>query len=88
MPTTVCIRHVHFTVYGVKISLFPRFIIALAMVKKACMAANLEFGYSPQKKHRLSVKPAMKSLTASYTSISWSIWFREVLGTSTKYECQ
>ena len=32
------------TVSGVKISLFPRFIIALAMVRKACMAANLEFG--------------------------------------------
>ena len=30
----------NFTVSGVKISLFPRFIIALAMVKKACMAAN------------------------------------------------
>lgn len=34
----------NFTVSGVQISHFPRFIIALAMVKKACMAANLEFG--------------------------------------------
>ncbi len=34
----------NFTVSGVNISHFPRFIIALAMVKKACMLANLEFG--------------------------------------------
>lgn len=34
----------NFTVSAVQISHFPRFIIALAMVKKACMAANLEFG--------------------------------------------
>lgn len=37
----------NFTVSGVKISLFPRFIIALAMVKKSCMASNLEFGLLP-----------------------------------------
>jgi aspartate ammonia-lyase len=34
----------NFTVSGVPISHFPRFIVALAMVKKACMAANLELG--------------------------------------------
>ncbi len=34
----------NFTVSGVQISHFPRFIIALAMVKKACMEANLEYG--------------------------------------------
>jgi len=34
----------NFMVSGVPISHFPRFIIALAMVKKASMAANLEFG--------------------------------------------
>ena len=40
----------NFTVSGVKISLFPRFIIALAMVKKACMTANLESGLLPAEK--------------------------------------
>jgi len=34
----------NFTVSGVHISHFPRFIIALAMVKKASMGANLELG--------------------------------------------
>jgi len=33
----------NFTVTGVQINHFPRFIIALAMVKKASVAANLEF---------------------------------------------
>ena len=40
----------NFTVSGVKIRHFPRFIIALAMVKKAAMAANLEFGLLPADK--------------------------------------
>ncbi|MFO7542468.1 MAG: aspartate ammonia-lyase [Thiobacillus sp.] len=40
----------NFTVSGVQISHFPRFIIALAMVKKACMRANLEFGLLPEDK--------------------------------------
>ena len=37
----------NFTVTGVQISHFPRFIIALAMVKKASVAANLEFKLLP-----------------------------------------
>jgi len=63
----------NFTVSGVKISLFPRFIIALAMVINACMAANLHLAYYLQRKHRPSVKLVMKSLTASCTSILSSI---------------
>ena len=34
----------NFTITGVQINHFPRIIIALAMVKKATLAANLEFG--------------------------------------------
>ena len=34
----------NFTITGVQINHFPRFIIAMAMVKKATLAANLEFG--------------------------------------------
>ena len=40
----------NFNLSGVPISHFPRFIIALAMVKKACMAANLDFGLLPEDK--------------------------------------
>jgi aspartate ammonia-lyase len=40
----------NFAVSGVLISHFPRFIIALAMVKKASMLANLEFGLLPPDK--------------------------------------
>lgn len=40
----------NFTVSGVQISHFPCFIIALAMVKKARMLANLEFGLLPPDK--------------------------------------
>ena len=40
----------NFMVSGVPISHFPRFVIALAMVKKASMAANLEFGLLPPDK--------------------------------------
>jgi len=40
----------NFTVTGVQISHFPRFIIALAMVKKASVAANLEFNLLPANK--------------------------------------
>lgn len=40
----------NFTVSGVQINHFPRFIIALAMVKKASVAANLEFNLLPTDK--------------------------------------
>lgn len=40
----------NFTVSGVQIRHFPRFIAALAMVKKACMAAILGFGLLPADK--------------------------------------
>jgi aspartate ammonia-lyase len=40
----------NFTVTGVQINHFPRFIVALAMVKKASVAANLEFNLLPADK--------------------------------------
>ena len=40
----------NFTVTGVHINHFPRFIIALAMVKKASVAANLEYKLLPDDK--------------------------------------
>lgn len=42
----------NFAVSGVPISHFPRFIAALAMVKQACAAANLELGLLPTDKAR------------------------------------
>ncbi|MEB8433783.1 aspartate ammonia-lyase [Cocleimonas sp. KMM 6892] len=39
----------NFTITGVQINHFPRIIIALAMVKKATLAANLEFGLIDEK---------------------------------------
>ncbi len=42
----------NFTVSGVHISHFPRFIMALAIVKKASVAANLEFRLLPEEKAR------------------------------------
>jgi len=40
----------NFTVSGVQINHFPRFIVAMAMVKKACVAANFEFALLPAEK--------------------------------------